>query len=114
MWQFEPILRGIRCLERLGAHPDAPAASAGEIARQECLEETAVAEILERLREAGLVETIAEGRFRLARPTAAIRVSEVWAAFGIERPHSGPRITIADLLAWEADAFCSESVARAA
>ncbi len=100
-------------MERLGADPDAPTASAGEIARQECLDEGPVAAVLEQLQKARLVVPVGGGRFRLARPTAKTRVSEVWAAFGAGA-HSGPRVTIADLLAWEADAFGSETVARAA
>ncbi len=114
MLQLEPILQGLRCLQRLGADPGAPVASAGEIARQECLEEISVAAVLERLHQAGLVVPLAEGRFRLARPTAEISVSEVWAAFGAGRARGGPHATIADLLEWEADAFGSDSVARAA
>ena len=101
-------------MERLGADPGAPAAGPGEIARQECLEETAVAAVLERLEEAGLVEAAGRGRFRLARPTAEIRISEVCAAFGDGGSHSGRRLTIADVLAWEAAAFDSESVVHAA
>ncbi len=113
MANLKEILHAVRCLERLGGEPGRPAASALEIARQECLPLAEVEQALDRLCEAGLVRAHGTRGFALTRPPSEIRVGDVWSALGARGAASG-RLTIADLLHWESRAFSSESVARAA
>ncbi len=115
MRDFEQIVPAIRGLQRLGASPGLPAASAAELAREECLARADVDSLLARLEQAGLVRAAGSGRFRLVRPASEIRVGDVWGAFGAGRPNgANGRVTIAELLSWETGVFDGDSVAQAA
>lgn len=75
---------GIRCLLQLARHEES--VTVAEVGAKEGLGEPYVAKLLRVLRKAGLVESIRgkNGGYRLARPAAEIRMSEVIAALGSE------------------------------
>ncbi len=76
---------GLRCLLRLArVEPDQPPLTIPEIADDEKLSIPNVAKLLSVLRQAGLIESVRgrTGGYRLARPSADIRLGAVMLALG--------------------------------
>ena len=105
--------QAVRCLQQLAAQPGG--ASALSVARAEDLELQTVSELLETLAVSGLIVAVESGCYRLARSPGEIRVDSIGRALGRRADQTGPaRLTIADLLEWEAQLFADASIARAA
>ncbi len=105
----------LRCLQQL-CSSSAGVADATAIARAECLDPGVVDTALRELAGAGLVLAAVGGgrRYRLARPAAEIRLTDVWAALGAgPGPPGDPGLTLADLSAREDDLFAGAGVAVA-
>jgi DNA-binding IscR family transcriptional regulator len=106
---------GVRCLAQLSAAGES-SRSADEIARCEGMELSVVREVLTKLSRAGLIESRgACGGFRLARAESSIHVGDVQSALsdGDSARSAGSTVTLADLLAWEAQPFEDEDTALA-